>query len=388
MLSAPSPQRQNIEVFPMNPEVGKVQSYPWFDWLRFLLASIVVLGHAGFTFATFITGGLAVSVFFSLSGWLIGGILLRTNISELPRFFFNRSTRIWIPYFVAVILLYGVAAMREGINFFWLKYLVMDVTFTHQLFTFFPVAKYEMPLDGSGNQFWSLAVEEQFYLVAPLIMLFVPKGKTLAIWLLISVIALLFNSHAAPISLGVCAAILHRDYEIANKLWVRFLAMCLMIGSAIALSKQFGLNYFTPLFSVAVVVFLAAPGPRNKVAFFLGGLSFPLYLNHWIGLFLIHGSAKHLGLLELPSLPFIAYLTAVATTIPLYLFIDRQVLNRRNEWFTTELGYRIGLIAYFLVVTGIVVGILLHQYGPHGVIQANKIMMKNEFQTHINTLET
>lgn len=73
MLIEKSPLRQNIGVLPINPEAEKVQSYPWFDLLRFVLASIVVLGHAGFTFAPFLTGGLAVSVFFALSGWLIGG---------------------------------------------------------------------------------------------------------------------------------------------------------------------------------------------------------------------------------------------------------------------------------------------------------------------------
>jgi peptidoglycan/LPS O-acetylase OafA/YrhL len=40
---------------------------------------------------------LAVQIFFALSGWLIGGILLRTDVQDLPRFYFNRATRIWIP---------------------------------------------------------------------------------------------------------------------------------------------------------------------------------------------------------------------------------------------------------------------------------------------------
>ena len=358
------------EVILPNPEAEKVQGCPWFDWLRFVLASVVVLDHAGFKFAPFLTGNLAVSVFFALSGWLIGGILLRTETQELPRFFFNRATRIWIPYFLAIILLYGAAALREGVSFFWLKYLVMDVTFTHQLFALFPVAHFEMPLQGSGNQFWSLAVEEQFYLLSPLVMLFMPKGKTLFVWLLIGMGSLLLSEDSGPIALGVIASIMQRDFAIAQRAWVRLLALILIAGSALALSIPFGHNsrYFESFFSVAVVVLLAVPGGRSKLALFLGGLSFPLYLNHWLGMVLMHSLAKYFGMLDLPGLPFIIYLTAVVFTIPIFWLVDRQVLKRRNDWFSPKLGRGMGVLAYVMVTIGLILGILMYQYGPRGVV--------------------
>src|SRR6266508_6836356 len=85
-----------------NPEAAKLSSYPLFDWLRFVLASAVVLGHTKIiTWSP--AGNLSVQVFFALSGWLIGGILLETKRDELPRFFFNRTTRIWLPYFFAIL---------------------------------------------------------------------------------------------------------------------------------------------------------------------------------------------------------------------------------------------------------------------------------------------
>ena len=358
------------EVTLPNPEAEKVQGYPWFDGLRFVLASVVVLDHAGFKFTPFLTGNLAVSVFFALSGWLIGGILLRTKIQELPRFFFNRATRIWIPYFLAIILFYGAAALREGVNFFWIKYFVMDITFTHQLFALFPIAQFEMPLHGSGNQFWSLAVEEQFYLLAPLVMLFIPKGKTLLMWLLIGAGTLLLSKHSGPITLGVLAAVLQRDFAITQRPWIRFLAIIMMVGSAFALSTPFARDsrYFESFFSMAMVVFLAVPGSRNKLAVFLGGLSFPLYLNHWLGLVLMHSLAKYSGMLELPGLPFITYLTAVVFSIPIYWLVDRQVLKRRDAWFTPKLGKDLGLLAYVTVIIGLILGILMYQYSPHGAV--------------------
>jgi len=351
----------------------KIESYPLFDWLRFILASIVVLDHAGYQFAPFLTGPLAVCVFFALSGWLIGGILLRTEISELPRFFFNRSTRIWIPYFAAIILLYGIAVLREGVDFFWLKYLVMDITFTHQLFTFLPVAKYEMPLDGSGNQFWSISVEEQFYLLAPLIMLFISMGKKLILWVVISVLLLLAGSWFGVISLGVCMAVIQRDYKIADQLWCRLVALFLILISGVILSMNIdSLKILTKgIFSAGVVLFLAIPGKRSKMALFLGGLSFPLYLNHWLGLTFVNGFAKQLGLSEFIFLPLVSYLCAVVITIPLYLMLDRPVSKYRNKWYTHRLGRNLGFFSYFLVVLGIILGTLMYQYGPHGVVPLN-----------------
>jgi peptidoglycan/LPS O-acetylase OafA/YrhL len=357
-----------------NPEQDKVQAYPLFDWLRFVLASVVVIDHAGFAPVALLRGPLAVQVFFALSGWLIGSILLRTAKTELPHFFFNRATRIWIPYAVAILLLYGLAAAREGVDFFWVKYLVMDVTFTHQLFTFFPAARFEMPLDGSGNQFWSIAVEEQFYLFAPLLMLFVPRGRTILLWAPIALATLLLGWNAAPVSLGVCAAILHRDYGIADRNDARIAAIALALLFGIAILAGIGpAPIITPLFAVSLVVALAWPGARQPVALVAGGLSYPLYLNHWIGAFAANFIARHVIASGKAITIILAYLFAVVLALVLYWLIDRQVQLRRNRWYTPALGRRLGAIAYGLVAVGLVSGYLMHRYGPEGAVPAGHV---------------
>src|SRR4051794_30350860 len=61
-----------------DPRAESIESavyYPWFDWLRLVCASIVVLQHND-AFPWPRAGSFAVVVFFALSGWLIGGILL------------------------------------------------------------------------------------------------------------------------------------------------------------------------------------------------------------------------------------------------------------------------------------------------------------------------
>ena len=349
-----------------NPEAAKLSAYPAFDWLRFVLASIVVLEHGGFRILPFLTGSLAVKLFFALSGWLIGGILLRTGRPELSRFFFNRTTRIWIPYGLAILLLYGVAAAKEGIDVFWFKYLLLDVTFTHQLYTFFPAAHAELPLDGSGHQFWSIAVEEQFYLLAPLVMLWLPGGRSIRVWLPIALVTLLLGWQAAPISLGVLLAILHRDHGIGDRPGVRRAAAAFAVVCAVALWRLDDSHIVAPLFATATVLALARPGGRRPIALLLGGLSYPLYLNHWIAAFIVHFAQRH-GLSATAWLPAF-YLCAVLIALALYMAVDRPVQQWRNGWYSPALGRRMGIAAYTLVACGILLGGAMHLWGPHAVV--------------------
>ena len=139
------------------------ESFPYFDWLRFVLASAVALFHERII-PWEQASNFAVQVFFALSGWLIGGILLRSDRSALPRFYFNRATRIWIPYVVAVAVLYLLAAAREPVTSAFFQFLAFDLTFTHNYFIdIVPSVVATMPLKGTGNHFWSISVEEQFY---------------------------------------------------------------------------------------------------------------------------------------------------------------------------------------------------------------------------------
>jgi peptidoglycan/LPS O-acetylase OafA/YrhL len=355
----------------LNPEADKIPEFPLFDWLRFALASIVVLSHSGVEFTPGINGGFAVRVFFALSGWLIGSILLQTRTAELPRFYFNRATRIWLPYALAIVLLYGLAALREGIDFYWVKYLVLDTTFTHTLYTFFPAASHEMPLDGSGNQFWSISVEEQFYLFAPLIILFMPGGRHVLTWLAIAVVSIFVGYYFAPIALGVTAAILQRDHAIADNRMVRlavavaFLLLLYPVASDSAAPKW--LQY---LLATVVIVLLAVRGRRTAVATFFGGLSYPLYLNHWIGPFAVHFVAKRYLAIPTPLAITLEYALNVAVAAVLYWLVDRQIQLKRGAWYSKLLGWNLAAAAYALLAIGIVVGGLMHFYGPHATVPA------------------
>lgn len=314
--------------------------FPLFDWLRFALASIVALSHEhviGWAPA----GNLAVQIFFALSGWLIGGILIGSERSDLPKFYFNRATRIWIPYFGAIALLYAFAALRDGIDAAWIRCIIFDGTFTHNWFI--DPAVSAMPLSGTGNHFWSIAVEEQFYLAAPLIIVMLPFGRSRLLWAGVAAVSILTHFWYGAVSLGVLAALTRPQIRTS----------ILGAGAALAALALALVSYeiFAPLFAVLVVLALSASGQKSKVGQFLGGVSYPFYLYHWIGGYAANFLGKRIGFTEGTGL--LAYALAVFVGVAAYLAVDRSVMRFRSRYFTPNRGKALMASAYILLASGI-----------------------------------
>jgi peptidoglycan/LPS O-acetylase OafA/YrhL len=105
-------------------------------------------------------GELAVDVFFALSGFLIGSILskelLATGSLALGRFYWRRYLRL-TPVYVVVVLLFCSNSLMPHRGVAWQNLLYIN--------NFFPERDQFMPWT------WSLAVEEQFYLTLPLVLI-------------------------------------------------------------------------------------------------------------------------------------------------------------------------------------------------------------------------
>jgi len=205
-------------VFAPNKSASHHSNYlPALDYLRAAAALGVFLNHAHFfSFIPSDFGTACVQIFFALSGFLIGSILLRTEPRELPRFYFNRTTRIWIPYLIAIALIFVVTTVKQGLSDpKFSEFFFYDVTFVYNWFGPPQLAEFvhRMPLDGTGNHFWSICVEEQFYLLAPFVLLFLPR--IVASLGLLGLLALnfVFPHYFASISLGLLLA-LHSDRKI------------------------------------------------------------------------------------------------------------------------------------------------------------------------------
>jgi peptidoglycan/LPS O-acetylase OafA/YrhL len=131
------------------------------DGLRAVAALLVVFDHAGLTL---FPGGLGVLAFFVLSGFLITWLIIAeedlTSSVSLSRFYVRRSFRIF-PAFYAYFFL-GLTLITV---------LHKEVNTAQAITAFFYVTNYYQAILGDPSTWlshtWSLAVEEQFYLLWP-----------------------------------------------------------------------------------------------------------------------------------------------------------------------------------------------------------------------------
>ena len=116
-------------------------------------------------------GWVGVELFFALSGFLITGILWdnRDQAQELRNFFARRGLRI-LPVYYGAIGLALLASLAKGVTIARCRPDLVYVFFLQNLPPLVPTAlRYPPPL--ALNHLWSLAVEEQFYLLWPFLLL-------------------------------------------------------------------------------------------------------------------------------------------------------------------------------------------------------------------------
>jgi peptidoglycan/LPS O-acetylase OafA/YrhL len=196
---------------------------PVLDGLRAVAIGIVFTGHSG-------TGGagLGVTVFFFLSGYLITS-LLRVEMAQRGRidlgaFYLRRTLRIMPPLYLTLLAVFLV--WRLG----WLSHPVDPWAIPAQLLF---LQNYAF-LWGHGEglpvtSLWSLAVEEHFYLVFPLLYLLVlgrmPPPRA-ALWCLAAC--------AVVLGVRVVNALTLEDYS-GNYLWTHTRIDSILYGSCLAL---------------------------------------------------------------------------------------------------------------------------------------------------------
>ena len=336
-----------------------LQYYPYFDWLRGLLALVVMLSHEK-VIAWQYAGDFAVQVFFALSGWLIGGVLLKTSSADLPKFYFNRAIRIWIPYFIGLAILIIVSLLKEPITAKWIEFILYRITFVHNLFGV-TQAKILMPLQGTGNLYWSVNAEEQFYLLAPILLVLLKPNivKSVYFWVFIAIMAYITDTYAS-IVLGVLAAVIHYNFAgfYKNKVSQAILFSILLI-STLGFLWQFNFVLVAPFASISLVLLLARNGQKSKIGEIIGGMSYPFYLNHWIGTFVGNAILQQFNVKTISLMS--SLLVNVAISYCLYHYIDKPCLDKRDAWFSLARGKFIIAISYLTVSIGIMIG-LFYKY--------------------------
>ncbi len=134
-------------------------------------------------------GWVGVQLFFALSGFLITRLLWADlpHAHVLRNFYARRALRI-LPLYFAALLTAAAAAVLAGARPFQLSPLLLYAGFLQNIPTLVPLAlQYPAPLP--LHHLWTLAVEEQFYLLWPFCLRFV-RGRRAALKLCLSLFAL------------------------------------------------------------------------------------------------------------------------------------------------------------------------------------------------------
>jgi peptidoglycan/LPS O-acetylase OafA/YrhL len=176
------------------------------DGLRGIAIALVVLFHFGF----FPPGWIGVQLFFVLSGYLISEILLTEKEKPFPtylaRFYWRRSLRIFPLYFfylISMSVLFAATGEPRSFEIDW-PFLVTYTTNFGRLRA--------SDVGEAFTHLWSLAIEEQFYLLWPLAVYFCPLASLKRI-----ILAVIFLSPIARAILYFAMRYMGYDEEFVGR---------------------------------------------------------------------------------------------------------------------------------------------------------------------------
>jgi peptidoglycan/LPS O-acetylase OafA/YrhL len=289
---------------------GTMQRIAGLDGLRGLAVTMVLGFHL---YPRLVPGGwLGVSLFFTLSGFLITTVILRDLGKEAFSFktFYARRVRRLVPAAVLVLTMFALTWTLLG----WFDenhrsdvlFALLQISNWQQIWEGVP---YGTALASPVVHYWSLAIEEQAYLVLPLLIVLSGRTRLLKVALGLFVLSALatfladgsqsiiyFGTHtrAAEVLAGViAAAFLHNttwrpQHNIATALSLAGVGYLIWAGVFVHLKDSLvysGGLLFTGMVSASVIVTL----PQSRIAKFfdlrpfawLGTVSYGVYLLHW-----------------------------------------------------------------------------------------------------------
>lgn len=353
-VPAPAPQR----VVPSR--------LPALDGIRGLAVLSIMLFHSGATW--FRGGGIGVDVFFVLSGFLITGLLLDERRGRgrirLGGFYARRALRLLPALLVvlAALLLWSVVGdlgpqqvdeTRRGVLFTVVYAANLQVAFLG-----------ELPPFGLTNHMWSLSIEEQFYLVWPLVLVVLLHLGVRTSRLVVGVLLVAAASAVWRAALWSGPADVERVYYAPDTRADALLIGCALalvasrrtlprsgwfaVGGGLFLAAQVRLDthldsfgyeggYLLTALAAAAVLVGVVGAPDGPVARTLGRaplvavgrISYGLYLWHWPVFLILNGGRLDLDWLPLQVVRFVVTFAAAAAS---YVLIERPALRLRSRF--------------------------------------------------------
>ncbi len=350
---------------------------PALDGVRGLMTIIVVISHyfgeVEHGVHALMWGWMAVTMFYVLSGFLIARLILDKghHANFFKVFYIRRVARTFPIYFVCVGLIVGITSLwhfsetYENTRFPLYAYF----TFTQNFW---------MAATGSIGEHWlsptwTLALEEQFYLLAPALILFVPRQhllKLLVAMMGFAVVARIWvldftslHPYAAGVLLptrldvlaaGVLAVVLLRQewidwarYDLALRVLPIPLLLAAMVLKLISGEDGSAFAVLSPLLvssaCAALLMAIARGAPEakrflNPLFNFFCTISYSVYLTHLMVLGLLHnlilGTAPDVARLPQILVTFAAIPATVGLSYLLTRFVEAPITNfgRSFKW--------------------------------------------------------
>jgi peptidoglycan/LPS O-acetylase OafA/YrhL len=338
---------------------------PEIDGLRALAVLVVIFHHL--SLPGFNGGFVGVDVFFVISGYLITSIVLKDISSgsfSLGEFYKRRVIRIAPAYFLVIfmVMLASLFIMLpiERVNLSWSA--LSSLVFAANFYMWKVVGGYF----GGGSEtipllhLWSLAVEEQFYVIWPLTLLIISRFPRASFGLLVSIALVItvvvsewavtkltpgFTYYMMPIrafelllGAGLSLIPIHWIDKTSNNIrhGLSWLGLSLIIYSTVYFDNETpfpGLYALVPCMGAVLLIAFLRPSDNwidlifsNKMSVLLGKLSYPAYLWHWPIIVFLHISLITITL-EIALLVFIGtFLLSFVT----YNFIELPARKLRT----------------------------------------------------------
>jgi peptidoglycan/LPS O-acetylase OafA/YrhL len=321
---------------------------PALDGLRGIAIALVVAFH----YLGLPPGGMVgVDLFFVLSGFLITTLLLEERAARgrisVRRFYERRARRLLPALFVmlGVYLIVCAARGHDALRLVALGGLYLGNV--AQAWGLVPVHSALVPL-------WSLAEEEQYYLVWPCLLLLLLRSKRpvravamLLAAVLVYKVALTLavhpswerlnfgpETHADGLLFGSLLAVVRAERLLHAREWCGKVGIAaLALGALLARTSVAWFAYGLPLFEIGLVLLVAAAvsetelarGLRQRHLVGLGKISYSVYLWHapvWFGLAAVVS-------LNRPELALVALPLTLAVSAASYRFVEAPFRKRR-----------------------------------------------------------
>ena len=340
----------------MKTNILKNKNYE-IEFLRAVSVLFVVFFH--FNLFNLDGGFVGVDIFFVISGYLITSIILQKRNFDLYKFYLKRLRRL-LPIILFTVLISIVVGL------FILSPIHLNRLITSSLFSIFGTSNFfffsEAGYFDHEKLFkpllhtWSLAVEIQFYLIWPLIILLTKnlfKSKIFYILILIFIFSILLSTLYSSRTDSFFYFTVFRIYEFVigsllfflipktcpkKSLIYFFLGLSIIFFSAFFFNSNFsfpGAYALVPCFGAALIIYSRFSDTKNFGKYlksnsiqFLGSKSYTIYMLHWP--FLIFYSYQKMGSISYLEKIFLIIFIIICSNF-IYKYFEKPFRYYKNK---------------------------------------------------------